>query len=303
MFMLENSIKETFLDIFYNDIECQIEETSSSLNLRILRIENNQFCYPELIAQLSNAVINFSLSRKEFFDFEKDKRYGELNKRALEKFRDYQVNDGEAGELLLYCFLEAHLKAPKILTKLEIKTSTKDYVKGSDGIHLLRITDNKYHLIFGESKLDANLTTSITNAFKSIHEFITRDTNNISYEMGLINSQLGKEAFDDELYRFIKSIIFPSANSANPISKDNAFAIFAGFDLKVTQEESKLSNDEFRSLVRNRIKNEVEKRKQHIKAKIKEYGLQGYTFYIYVFPFMELSKTRKKIIQDLTLAK
>lgn len=301
--MLENCISESFLDLFYNDIECDIADTNSKINLRVLRIENNQFCYPELITHLSNAVLTFSLSRKEFSDFEKDKRYGELNRKALEKFRDYSVNDGEAGELLLYCFLESHLKAPKILTKLELKTSTNDYVKGSDGIHLLKVSDSKYQLIFGESKLYDDLTTSLTQAFGSIHDFITRDKNNITYEIGLINSQLCKEAYDEHLYNFIKSIIFPKLNTSNSIEKDNAFAIFAGFEIEISENEAKLKNDDFRILIRDRIKQEVEKRKDHIKKKINDHKLNGYTFYVYVFPFMKLDATRKKIIEDLTLSK
>lgn len=301
--MLNIGIKESFLDLFYNDIECDIEDVNSKLNLRILRIENNQFCYPDLIKELSNAILTFSLSRKAFTDFEKDKRYGELYNAAIQKFRDYNVNDGEAGELLLYCFLEAHLKAPKILTKLELKTSNNDYVKGSDGIHLLRLSDSQYQLVFGESKLDAELTTSITNAFKSISDFITRDKNNIYDEIGIINSQLCKEAYDDRLYEFIKSIIFPKLNSSSPITKDNAFAIFAGFDITVSDNEAQMKNDDFRSLIRNRIKQQVEEKKAHIKKKINEYKLNGYAFYVYVFPFMKLDETRKKIIEDLTTAK
>jgi hypothetical protein len=52
----------------------------------------------------------------------------ELSKKARGKFIDYINNKGgELGELLLYCFLESHLKAPKILSKLELKTSTNHY--------------------------------------------------------------------------------------------------------------------------------------------------------------------------------
>lgn len=299
---LKTSINGKFLNLFYNDLECDIEETHSKLNLRILRIENNQFCYKELVDELSEAIISFSLSRKEHSDFLKDEKYAALYRKAVAKLRDYTSNDGEAGELLLYCFLESHLNAPKLLTKLEIKLSTNDYAKGSDGIHLLKLADKKYQLIFGESKLDADLVTSLTNAFKSISDFVTRPKNNIHHEIGLINSQLCKEAFDENLYAFIKSVIFPTANGSDSITKDNAFAVFAGFDIKVTDEEKKLANDAFRDLIRGKIKDEVEKRKAHIKKKIEEYNLQNYTFYVYVFPFMELDATRKKIIKDLTLA-
>lgn len=299
---LKPSINESFLDLFYKEIDCVIDGTNSKLNLYILKIENNQFCYPELINELSNHFISFSLSRKEISDFMKNERYGELYRKAASKFRDYNVNEGEAGELLLFCFLESHLKAPKILTKLEIKLSSKDYAKGSDGIHLLEISPKKYQLIFGESKLDQVLTTSISNAFKSIHDFIHRRKNNINDEIGLINSQLCKEAFDEDLYQFLKSVIIPRASEKEPITKNNAFAIFAGFEINPTAEENRLGNDEFLDLIRNKIKSEVEGKIGHIKKKIEEYKLHNYTFYVYVFPFMKLDETRKEIIKKIILA-
>ena len=296
------SISEKFLDLFYKEIECDIADTHSKLNLHILKIENNQFCYPELVNHLRNHFISFSLSRKEILDFEKDKRYGELYAKAASKFRDYNQNDGEAGELLLFCFLEAHLQAPKILTKLEIKLSSNDYAKGSDGIHLLELSPKNYQLIFGESKLDQNLTTSISNAFKSIQEFITRSKNNINDEIGLINSQLCKEAFDEDLYQFLKSVIMPKASDKEPVVKNNAFAIFAGFEINPTPEEQRLSNDKFLALIKSKIKTEVESKMSHIKKKIEEYKLFSYTFYVYVFPFMKLDETRKEIIKKITRA-
>jgi hypothetical protein len=299
---LKNSIGESFLDLFSQEIDFAIPDTQSKLNLHILKIENNQFCYPELINELSNHFISFSLSRKEIADFKKNEKFGELYRKAAAKFRDYNINEGEAGELLLFCFLESHLKAPKILTKLEIKLSTRDYAKGSDGIHLLKVSDRNYQLIFGESKLEQKLTSSISNAFKSIQDFITRSKSNINDEIGLLNSQLCKEAFDEDLYQFLKSVIMPKANDKNPITKNNAFAIFAGFEINPTDAEKKLSNIDFLKLIKQQIKTEVEGKIDHIKKKLDEYSLHGYTFYVYVFPFMKLDETRKEIIKKITLA-
>lgn len=296
------SISEKFLDLFYKEIECDVPDTNSKLNLHVLKIENNQFCYPELINELSNHFISFSLSRKDIADFKKNEKYGELYRKAASKFRDYNVNEGEAGELLLFCFLESHLKAPKILTKLEIKLSSNDYAKGSDGIHLLELAPKNYQLIFGESKLEQNLTSSISHAFKSIQDFLTRKKNNIHDEIGLINSQLCKEAFDEDLYQFLKSVIIPKASDADPIIKNNAFAIFAGFEIDPTDEEKRLSNDRFLALIKSQIKAEVEGKMNHIKKKIEEYKLYSYTFYVYVFPFMKLDETRKEIIKKITRA-
>jgi hypothetical protein len=299
---LKPTISDKFLDLFYKEIECDVPDTHSKLNLHILKIENNQFCYPELINELSNHFISFSLSRKDIADFKKNEKYGELYRKAASKFRDYNVNEGEAGELLLFCFLESHLKAPKILTKLEIKLSSNDYAKGSDGIHLLELAPKNYQLIFGESKLDQSLTTSISQAFKSIHDFLTRKKNNIHDEIGLINSQLCKEAFDEDLYQFLKSVIMPKASDSDPIVKNNAFAIFAGFEIDPTDEEKRMSNNEFLKLIKSKIKVEVESKMSHIKKKIEEYKLYSYTFYVYVFPFMKLDETRKEIIRKITQA-
>lgn len=299
---LKPTISDKFLDLFYKEIECDVPDTNSKLNLHILKIENNQFCYPELINELSNHFISFSLSRKDIADFKKNEKYGELYRKAASKFRDYNVNEGEAGELLLFCFLESHLKAPKILTKLEIKLSSNDYAKGSDGIHLLELAPKNYQLIFGESKLDQSLTTSISQAFKSIHDFLTRKKNNIHDEIGLINSQLCKEAFDEDLYQFLKSVIMPKASDSDPIVKNNAFAIFAGFEIDPTDEEKRMSNNEFLKLIKSKIKVEVESKMSHIKKKIEEYKLYSYTFYVYVFPFMKLDETRKEIIRKITQA-
>jgi hypothetical protein len=297
---LQADVGESFLELFYKEIECNIEDTNSKLNLHILKIENNKFCYPKLIQRLSNHFITYSLSRVEYQTFVNDGRFGELYKKAAAKFRDYEINDGEAGELLLYCFLESHLKAPKILTKLEIKLASNDYAKGSDGVHLLKIKENEYQLIFGESKLDKKLTTSISEAFKSIHDFITREKDNINDEIGLIDSQLCKEAFEEGLYQFLKEVIFPKANTENPVVKNNAFAIFAGFEITPSEAEKRMANDIFLKTIREKIKKEVESKKEHIKKKIEEYKLYGYTFYVYVFPFMELDDIRKDIIKKLT---
>jgi len=48
--------------------------------------------------------------------------------------------------------LETHLNAPKILTKLEVKTAPNDYVKGADGVHLLQLNEQDFQLILGEAK-------------------------------------------------------------------------------------------------------------------------------------------------------
>ena len=291
--LLKTEIKEDFLKLFYHDIiDCDLGN-QNRLNLFILRISNNRFSYQELAQELFDNIIPFSLSRQELEKY-KDSRGGKIFKAAINKFRNYSSNEGELGEILLYCFLEAHLNAPKILTKLEIKTSNNDYVKGADGVHLLELENSNFQLIFGESKLNSDLKTGIYEAFKSVTKFI--ESNKIGFEINLVNSQLIKESIDEKTYQYLQKIIIPNANE-DKYNLDNSFGIFLGFDFEITEDEKNLSNNIFRNYSRNEIKKIVFDAVDSIKYQITNKKLWGYNFYIYTVPFTDLPDERKQIIQ------
>ena len=174
----------------------------NKLNLFVLKINSNEFDYDLLIEMLLDPVIDYSISRQVKEKYRN--RPATLSKKAREKFVEYTRNNGELGELLLFCFLETHLGAPKILTKLELKTSTSHYVNGADGVHFLKLSDGNYQLIFGESKTYQKIDAAIRDAFISINNFKNgiNDKGNaksgIGYEKSLISDNLFKESFSDE---------------------------------------------------------------------------------------------------------
>ena len=159
--MIEKSIKEEFLNLFYHDIKTQGLHNNNTLELFTLKVKNNAFSYDELVSELGNKLHYFALSRKQIQRLKKEDKLNDLIQSAKDKLRDHEVNEGELGEILLYCLLESHLNAPKILTKLELKTSSNDYVKGADGVHLFKVSEKEYQLIFGESKLEAKVSNGI----------------------------------------------------------------------------------------------------------------------------------------------
>ncbi|WHZ60091.1 HamA C-terminal domain-containing protein [Metabacillus hrfriensis] len=297
--MLRPIVRKSFLDNFYHDIKDHIlEETQTKVNLHILKIANNRFDIHPLLSELSNSIITFCLSKKEYQLYVDQLRFGELNKAAQEKFRDYQSNEGEFGELLLYCFLESHLEAPKLLTKMNLKTSHNDYVKGADGVHLLKVSENEYQVIFGESKMYKTLKVGLSKAFKSIDSFLNHTKNNVHYEMQLINSHLEQEIIDDQTYEQLRKIIFPSANE-DEIQTNRAFGIFVGFNMEVSAEMKKLPNADFQKQVRQQVNSLVQKELGSITKLIEKYDLYGYSFYIYCIPFIEIDKVRKDAIKTL----
>lgn len=298
---MELSIKDfDFLDSFEHLESYEIDDFGKNkLDLFVLKINANEFDYENLKDNLIDPMIDFSLSRKVREKYKH--KSGTLSRKAREKFIDHMKNKGELGELLLYCFLESHLKAPKILSKLELKTSTSHYVNGADGVHFLRDSDGNYQLIFGESKTIAGITSAISDAFKSIYEFknsINTKGNRksgINYEKSLISDHLEKEVFSDDEKQFIENIIYPKKD--NNFYVDDAFGIFVGYELKISTEDRKLPNSQFRNVIKQKIKDEVEKTFAHVLKKIDEFNLHGHNFYIYVLPFTDLDQSRS-IIQE-----
>lgn len=296
--MIETNVKEDFLDLFYHEINGRQLEKGNKLNAFVLKIKNNGFAYDELVESLSNQLYKFALSRNEIKVLEKEKKYGTLISRAKAKLRHYTSNEGELGEILLYCLLESHLISPKILTKLELKTNSNDYVKGADGVHLLEVSNNEYQLILGESKLNADIKSGIYAAFDSLNKFI-KDQSKATFEIALVNSQLVKEAFDEDLYNFLKKIIIPSAKE-DSIYLDYSFGIFIGYEIEVTPKEMKLPNSEFRKVIRNKSKQAIEDVIESFNFQINKTEFDGYSFNIYLIPFTEIEMKRKEIIQQIT---
>lgn len=301
---MELSIKsKEFLDGFdHINSKALDEHGKNKLDLFVLKINANEFDYNSLSDRLTDPVIEYSLSRKVRERY--SDRPGTLSKKAREKFLDYLRNKGELGELLLYCFLETHLNAPKILSKLELKTSTGHYVNGADGVHFLKLGNGNYQLIFGESKTIKSLTTALTNAFKSIYEFKNcinakgKEKSGLPYEKSLVSDNLEKEEFSKEEVDFIRSVIVPKRD--NNFEVDDAFGIFVGYEIVISEEDKRLPNQEFRVKVLEKIKSEVEESFEHIKNKIEEHELSGHHFYIYVLPFTNLEDSRKKIQKEIT---
>jgi hypothetical protein len=291
---LRTSVTEGFLKLFYHELVNLSLGRLNTLNLFILRIESNRFSYDSLTQQLYDLIITFSLSRAEM-DRLKDTPGGQKYKLACERLRNHLSNEGELGELLLYSFLEAHLKAPKILTKLELKTSPNDYVKGSDGVHLLKVSESSFQLVFGESKLYSNLEQGIDKAFDSINDFLDKKKNKIAYEAHLL-----KESEDEITYQFLKRIIVPTERDED-IELDNSFGIFLGFNFEIAEDKMQLDNNAFREFVKSETNKLTQKALNKIKENISNASLAGYNFYVYLMPFSELEKTRKEIIEKITV--
>ena len=270
-----------------------------------LNIENNAFSFEGLHSFLRSNIGRYVFSRAQINQFKVDDDEESIGLRAIELLRKIKSTDdkgagGELGEILLYIFLEQILGAPKLLSKVELKTATNDYVKGSDGIHLWSGSDSSgqliYQLVLGESKIKGGLTDAITDAFKSIRKVISNPTN----EVRLIESNIFKEAYTEEQAEYIKSLIIPEKRGNKQL--DKAFGVFIGYSVGL--DPSGLSNSRYRAAVAKKLEKDIKDSIPHIIKKINEKSadgteLSGFSFYFYVLPFNKADEDRRSIIERL----
>lgn len=77
-----------------------------------------------------------------------------------------------------------------------------------------------------------------------------------------ISDNLFKETFTDDEKEILEKLIYSSKQRKFEV--DDAFGIFIGFHITVTEAEKALPSSDFRELIKNKVKQEVEKRIEHI---------------------------------------
>ena len=270
-----------------------------------LNIENNAFIYEGLHRFLQNNVGRYVFSRAQLNQFRIDGDTESIGLKAIELLRkSHKPADtgvgGELGEMLLYAFLEEVLGAPKLLSKVELKTSTNMYGYGSDGVHLLSSSDDNgtpfYQLVLGESKIKGDLKAAVDDAFISIKKIIANPDN----EIRLVESNIFKEAFTPEQAEHIKNIILPEKRGDTQY--DKAFGVFLGYSLSL--DATGMSNTQYRQAVKDKLVEDITAVITHIAKKINEkddkgYDLSGYSFYFYTLPFNNTDNDRRTIIEKL----
>lgn len=269
------------------------------LKIYALPISNSKFDYKRLKEIVANNIINYVYSRREIKEaFDKNVATGLIIK-ALNKFRELKNekdngNGAELGEILLYLFMECDLNAPKILSKMELKTNKNDYVKGADGVflHSYNKEGHKiFDLIIGEAKIENNISKAIIDAVDSIKEHLKQE----DFEVDLVNENIFKEKFDLDEAEELKKIIVPSNINQKDIITNKAFGIFIGYSINVNVDN--ISNIEAIEIIEKEIEKNSDTIVQNLKKKIDENKWNRYSFYVYILPFNNAKEDRKEIMK------
>jgi hypothetical protein len=157
----------------------KINGVTTDIRLHYLKFDGNGMPMVKALANmLYTYIIDYCISARNREEPLTTQQSAKLIKQARDLFRHPKVTDespdktGEAGEMLLYFLMEAVLKAPQVVSKMELKTNHKDEIKGSDGIHAKYNTlTSMVDFYFGESKLYKDSAAAIADAIKSVGQF------------------------------------------------------------------------------------------------------------------------------------
>ena len=244
------SVKQTDYDKCIDVIEHDyvIKGINSTVRLHYLKFDGNGKPMVEALANtLYTYIIDYCLSARNRKDPLTAQQATLLTKEARKLFRHPTVTDktpdktGEAGELLLYFLLEAVLKAPQVVAKMELKTNPNDEVKGSDGMHARwNEKDAVIDFFFGEAKLYKSSAAAIASAIESVNQF--HNTKMYQHEFTMVTKHF--KFADEKTKAAISSMIIHGEPGSN-VRVNHACLI--GYDFKgyksLNSSREKLTKD------------------------------------------------------------
>jgi hypothetical protein len=259
-----------------------------------IRFQNDISRIENFIHQLRRQIVPFCLNKDKITNIEASD-VCDLWREAKSKFANPVDNKtGEPGELIIFFLLEGYLRAPKIFTKMNLKTNSQMHVHGSDGVHL-RLENQELILIFGESKVYANYKSGIDEAISSIKKFINNK-----------NPQTGETQQEFEINIITNHLDIPDGplrervlNTLNPYhqERDNlrySYSCFIGFDLE--EIKTKCEQQTFQSLYGQKAENCLNEVRTQITS---DPALNSLSWHFFFIPFGSVGDFRANFLQSL----
>ncbi|PKF78225.1 DUF1837 domain-containing protein [Vibrio sp. vnigr-6D03] len=191
-------------------------------------VEDTKTSHDALFEYIKAGILqNFAFSYKEI-----QKKLGRSPETAMEDLFDKAIKKlskhtakGELGELILFTLLDVYIQAPKLLSKISMKTNPRMPVFGADAVHG-QFRDGEFRVYLGESKLHKCFKSAATDATSSI----VRAKNKFEDEFLLLDSYLDFPNLTDELEETI-------LNSLDPYNEDLADKIHSPCFIGFTQPD------------------------------------------------------------------
>lgn len=286
---------------FFTPISSEVLSISANHDLQIfcLKFDDFDFDYHGLWRYLRNNIGYYVYSRAQINRYVEEGEISSLSYDAIAHIKEVikknkQESETELGELLLYVFLEQVLHAPKLMSYVELSAHNGNVSSESSGIHLLTasamIPFNQ--IVLGVSMLNCSMNETIDRAFADAQRLKTRKKN----ERRFIEATIFEGAFPRDVCEQLEAIILPSETAVEKPA--TAFGLFLGYTLDNLPTRGK-SIDVYQRDAIAQIKNDILNSVPYIETKVTQYGLDGYSLYIYLLPFTDVDRDKKDIMNKL----
>ncbi len=210
--------------------------TSVETLLVYLPIVGGKSCHKAFFDKVKNGIlINFVFNCSEV---QKKLKIENVNtpltifNKALTKLSKHTAQ-GELGDLILFTLLDVYLAAPKLLSKVAIKTTPTVPYFGADAVHG-QYHEGSFRIYLGESKLWQDFKSAATDATKSIKSAKDKYAN----EFSLLDSGIDFPGMDEETKDELLVLLNPySSHDLTDVVHSPCFIGFTQPELMVNETE------------------------------------------------------------------
>lgn len=291
----------------YSDIFGKIEHTHTingvDVNLRFKYIQFDPNGDPKISLLVDTLVSYFThycfSAQKRNIDSdlpstEQERLRNKLQTEARKLFRKWvngSSTSGEAGEMILWFLLEAVLKAPQIVAKMDLKTNPQLESFGSDGIHM-KIIDDILNIYFGEAKLYQDAGRALNSIFESIESFHKNGLDRHEYNMVTTHFKYLNEDEQKKVYDFIIDRINTQEIRVN-------HACLVGYDWKEYQKLGTADRESFINDFEELYKSDTERLTKLIQTRFDKFSKKHLHFEVFFLPFKSVQELRDKFNEEL----
>ena len=154
-----------------------------------LKLDGDTFTNEGLYKCLRKNIGQYVYSRTRIEKFKEEDDEASIGLEAMQLINDQRTKNPDSfgntlGEILLYAFFEEKLGAPKIFSKIELDSLTSESFY--DGIHLLKMDDTSFQMVFGTSYVEDQMDDAIDNVFLKIKNGLNQPKRGIALVNDLI---------------------------------------------------------------------------------------------------------------------
>lgn len=196
-FFLDSSVELDARDIIFK-FDAELEATTSCFHLNY---DDGRYREKELAKLIWDTLPSFALTPEEYESYLSKGHASKLQDTALNRISKAKKNSkGDYGELLLFLILEIFENAPKFVSKVKLRSTKKDQIKGYDCAHFTVNDNNEVILWLGEAKFHSSISGAASDAIESLtdhfdDEFI-RDEIDLLQDNLAINSKIDQKYYD-----------------------------------------------------------------------------------------------------------